>query len=191
MQLPKINNERIPIDQVDSENNSNKNQLENLIKIINNINKDDNYEELKKLLLFDGNLKSNNDTYLYDINNIKKLQRIFISKFNVLSKLVSRKMFNENNKYNELQEIIKTQIYSILNNENVRVYFVSFEAAVKHLIQIQYLSITKKVIQENKTYKFKYKDKEFKTIEEVITYCKKFIKSVEDYLKTKKGKKHE
>ena len=163
----------------------------NTSKIINNINKDDNYEELKKLLLFDGNLKSNNDTYLYDVNNIKKLQRIFISKFNVLSKLVSRKMFNENNKYNELQEIIKTQIYSILNNENVRVYFVSFEAAVKHLIQIQYLSITKKVIQENKTYKFKYKDKEFKTIEEVITYCKKFIKSVEDYLKTKKGKKHE
>jgi|GEM_PF-2132281 len=191
MQLPKINDEKIPIDQVDSENNSNKNQLENLIKIINNINKDDNYEELKKLLLFDGNLKSNNDIYLYDINNIKKLQRIFISKFNVLSKLVSRKMFNENNKYNELQEIIKTQIYSILNNENVRVYFVSFEAAVKHLIQIQYLSITKKVIQENKTYKFKYKDKEFKTIEEVIAYCKKFIKSVEDYLKAKKGKKHE
>ena len=45
-------------------------------------------------------------------------------------------MFNENNKYNELQEIIKTQIYSILNNENVRVYFASFEASVKHLIQI-------------------------------------------------------
>ena len=146
---------------------------------------------LKKLLLFDGNLKNDNDTYLYDINNIKKLQRIFINKFNVLSKLVSQKMFNENNKYNELQEIIKTQIYSILNNENVRVYFPSFEAAVKHLMQIQYLSITKKVIQENKTYKFKYKDKEFKTIEEVIAYCKKFIKSVEDYLKAKKGKKHE
>ena len=191
MQLPKINDQKIPIDQVDSENNSNKNQLENLIKIINNINKDDNYQELKKLLLFDGNLKNDNDTYLYDINNIKKLQRIFISKFNVLSKLVSQKMFNENNKYNELQEIIKTQIYSILNNENVRVYFASFEAAVKHLIQIQYLLITKKVIQENKTYKFKYKDKEFKTIEEVITYCKKFIKSVENYPKTKKGKKHE
>ena len=191
MQLPKINDQKIPIDQVDSENNSNKNQLENLIKIINNINKDDNYQELKKLLLFDGNLKNDNDTYLYDINNIKKLQRIFISKFNVLSKLVSQKMFNENNNYNELQEIIKTQIYSILNNENVRVYFPSFEAAVKHLMQIQYLSITKKIIQENKTYKFKYKDKEFKTIEEVITYCKKFITSVEDYLKTKKGKKHE
>lgn len=191
MQLPKINDQKIPIDQVDSENNSNKNQLENLIKIINNINKDDNYQELKKLLLFDGNLKNDNDTYLYDINNIKKLQRIFISKFNVLSKLVSQKMFNENNNYNELQEIIKTQIYSILNNENVRVYFPSFKAAVKHLMKIQYLSITKKIIQENKTYKFKYKDKEFKTIEEVITYCKKFIKSVEDYLKTKKGKKHE
>ena len=191
MQLPKLNDKKIPIDQIDNQNNSNKNQLKNLINIINNINKSNNYEELKKLLLFDGNLKNSDGTYLYDINNIEKIEKIFIDKFNVSSKLVSRKMFKENYRYDELTEIIKTQIYSILNNENERVYFASFEAAAKHLLQLQYLSITKKIIQENKTYKFIYRDKEFKTIEEVITYCKKFIKSVEEYLKTKKGKKNE
>ncbi|KDE44974.1 hypothetical protein NPL4_03310 [Metamycoplasma hyosynoviae] len=188
MQFPKLNDQKIPIDQINGKNNFDENQLGDLLSLVNNLNKDSKYEWLDKLLLFDGNLKDDKDAYVYDINNIKTLEQIFIKKFNVSSKLVSHKMLNENNEYDKLKEIIKTQIYSILNNENERVYFVSFKSAVKHLMQIQYLSITKKVIQENKTYKFKYQDKEFNTIEEVIEYCKKFIKSIEDYAKVKKGK---
>ncbi|MDD1359054.1 hypothetical protein, partial [Metamycoplasma hyosynoviae] len=188
MQFPKLNDQKIPIDQINGKNNFDENQLGDLLSLVNNLNKDSKYEWLDKLLLFDGNLKDDKDAYVYDINNIKTLEQIFIKKFNVSSKLVSHKMLNENNEYDKLKEIIKTQIYSILNNENERVYFVSFKSAVKYLMQIQYLSITKKVIQENKTYKFKYQDKEFNTIEEVIEYCKKFIKSIEDYAKVKKGK---
>ncbi|MDD7893466.1 hypothetical protein PUW84_01435, partial [Metamycoplasma hyosynoviae] len=188
MQFPKLNDQKIPIDQINGKNNFDENQLGDLLSLVNNLNKDSKYEWLDKLLLFDGNLKDDKDAYVYDINNIKTLEQIFIKKFNVSSKLVSHKMLNENNEYDKLKEIIKTQIYSILNNENERVYFVSFKSAVKHLMQIQYLSITKKVIQENKSYKFKYQDKEFDTIEEVIEYCKKFIKSIEEYTKTKKGK---
>ncbi|MDD1366529.1 hypothetical protein PT304_03495, partial [Metamycoplasma hyosynoviae] len=191
MQLPKLNDQKIPIDQINGKNNLDENQLGDLLSLVNNLNKDSKYEWLNKLLLFDGNLKDDKDAYVYDVNNIKTLEQIFIKKFNVSSKLVSHKMLNENNEYDKLKEIIKTQIYSILNNENERVYFVSFKSAVKHLMQIQYLSITKKVIQENKSYKFKYQDKEFDTIEEVIEYCKKFIKSIEEYAKTKKGEKHE
>ncbi|UTO27207.1 hypothetical protein NMG95_03130 [Metamycoplasma hyosynoviae] len=189
MQLPKLNDQKVPIDQINGKNNSDESQLGDLLSLINNLNKDSKYEWLNKLLLFDGNLKDDKDAYVYDINNIKSLEEIFIKKFNVSSKLVSHKMLNENNnEYDKLKEIIKTQIYSILNNENERVYFASFKSAVEHLMQIQYLSITKMVIQENKTYKFKYQDKEFDTIEEVIEYCKKFIKSIEDYTKVKKGK---
>ncbi|MDD7898352.1 hypothetical protein PUW92_03020, partial [Metamycoplasma hyosynoviae] len=111
MQFPKLNDQKIPIDQINGKNNFDENQLGDLLSLVNNLNKDSKYEWLDKLLLFDGNLKDDKDAYVYDINNIKTLEQIFIKKFNVSSKLVSHKMLNENNEYDKLKEIIKTQIY--------------------------------------------------------------------------------
>ncbi|ACF07362.1 hypothetical protein [Metamycoplasma arthritidis] len=186
MQLPKLNNEKIPLDQIKDQTNYEKFSLQKLMTLINNINKDNKLLESKDLLLFDGNLKTKDKkSYLYDINNIKKLAAIFTSKFQVTSKLVSKRMLSLNNKYDELSEIVKTKVYSILNNQNERVYFASYEAATKHLMQLQYLAIERKVIKENEVHKFVYQDKEFSTIEEVIEYCKKFIKSISEYVENK------
>ncbi|WP_374847136.1 hypothetical protein ACEY2E_00525 [Metamycoplasma salivarium] len=191
MQLPKLNHEKIPLDQARDKSKYEKFSLQKLLTLINNINKDHKLLESSDLLLFDGNLKNKDaKSYLYDINNVEKLEKIFITKFKVLSKLVSKRALNLNNKYDELNEVVKTRIYSILNNENERVYFASYEAAIKHLMQLQYLAITKKVIKENEIHKFVYQGKEFSTIEEVINYCKKFIKSVDEYVKNK-GEKDE
>ena len=191
MQLPKLNHEKIPLDQARDKSKYEKFSLQKLLTLINNINKDHKLLESSDLLLFDGNLKNKDaKSYLYDINNVEKLEKIFITKFKVLSKLVSKRAFNLNNKYDELNEVVKTRIYSILNNENERVYFASYEAAIKHLMQLQYLAITKKVIKENEIHKFVYQGKEFSTIEEVINYCKKFIKSVDEYVKNN-GEKDE
>ncbi|MDD7908288.1 hypothetical protein PUW93_03335, partial [Metamycoplasma hyosynoviae] len=83
MQLPKLNDQKIPIDQINGKNNSDESKLGDLLSLINNLNKDSKYEWLNKLLLFDGNLKDDKDAYVYDINNIKSLEEIFIKKFNV------------------------------------------------------------------------------------------------------------
>ncbi|MDD1361734.1 hypothetical protein PT302_03585, partial [Metamycoplasma hyosynoviae] len=71
MQFPKLNDQKIPIDQINGKNNFDENQLGDLLSLVNNLNKDSKYEWLDKLLLFDGNLKDDKDAYVYDINNIK------------------------------------------------------------------------------------------------------------------------
>ncbi|ACF07352.1 Uncharacterised protein [Metamycoplasma arthritidis] len=186
VQLPKLNSENIPLDQISDQSKREKFSLEKLITLINNINKNHDLLESKDLLLFDGNLKDENKkSYLYDIKNLEKITKIFINKFNVTSKIVSKIMFSFNNKYDELNEAIKTKIYSILNNQKERIYFASYDDAFKHLMQLQYLAIDKKIIKENEMHKFIYQDKEFTTIEEAIEYCKKFIKSADEYVKTK------
>ncbi|MDI3048290.1 hypothetical protein QJ130_03390, partial [Metamycoplasma hyosynoviae] len=57
MQLPKLNDQKVPIDQINGKNNSDESKLGDLLNLINNLNKDSKYEWLNKLLLFDGNLK--------------------------------------------------------------------------------------------------------------------------------------
>lgn len=164
--------------------------LAKLIDLIHELNEKPELLESEYLLLLDGNLIDKTKLekpYLYNVDDLNSLKELFIAKFEVFSKLASENMFKVNNNYNDLKEVIKGKIYSIFNNNNQLIYFLSYDAALKHLNQIQYLNIIEKNIQDKINRKYIYKNLEFLSIEKIIEYCKNFFISVDEYKKTRGG----
>ncbi|AZZ65702.1 hypothetical protein DMC14_002835 [Metamycoplasma phocicerebrale] len=183
IQVPKkkseITNHSIKDSQPDDE-------LKNLISEINRINDNNDLLENTNFIIFDTNLENNKGNKIFynslEFNN--KVNKIFMSRITVNFKLASREEFLINKKYSDLKVLEQRKIFSIIDNKKRLFYFSNLKNAIEYLVKDEFLAIEERKYKGPKKTLIIYDNQEFDSISKVYEYCKKFIKSIEEYEKS-------
>ncbi|RMX35635.1 hypothetical protein [Mycoplasmopsis fermentans] len=175
VQIPKKSNLIYPKDQEEKSNSFE--MYETFDEIINQLNT--NPDKVKeKVIYFDSKIQNNNK-YL-DYSEIEALlKKMFLNNIEVKSKYSSEMNFLITKNFEELQSSKDIYLYSIVDKEGNKEYYLNFSDALKHLSSPSHLNIRiQKQIESIKTV-FILNNQSFKNKNELIEFLEKEVEKYE------------